>query len=64
MKIWELDLTGGKLYKDSRGTEWTACNGTLGRRFSAYRNVEITDEYGLAQLLALSFTEVQKECSI
>ena len=59
MKIWELDLTSGKSYTDSRGTVWTTCNGTLGRQFSAYRNVEITDEYGLAQLLALSFTEVQ-----
>lgn len=60
MQIWELDLTNGKSYMDSQGVVWISCNGTLGRRFSAYRNVEITDQYGLAKLLSLKFTEVQQ----
>ena len=59
MRIWELDLINGKSYMDSQGVVWTSCNGILGRRFSADRNIEITDEYGLAKLLSLKFTEVQ-----
>ena len=58
MKIWELDLTDGRQYRDDRDTLWTAKNGGLVRISLGGCEFEISEDYSLEDLFKLEFTEV------
>ena len=57
MKIWELDLTDGRQYKDNGDTLWTVKNSGLVRISLRDCEIEISEDYTLRELLQLDFTE-------
>lgn len=56
MKVWELDLTSGKQYRDDSDILWTAKNGGL-VRIAEGCELEISEDYSLEDLFKLKFTE-------
>lgn len=54
MKIWELDFTEGKQYKDNKGNKWTSCGSTL----EGEDGCAIEDNFELIELLKLDFEEI------